>query len=159
MTYTVRSTPKIDTRQGLLPSREELLKGTQIHIDDVIGIYALLCNIGYSQVLQHDYTKKANFDLFYLNFEDTINKGSSFKEGKWWKIHRTDERHHCLDYLGKEPLNLLDIIEMIIDWYAAGKARGGIMVKPHFSSNQMQGLLLKAFNNTLDLVDKLTVVE
>lgn len=95
--------------------------------------------------ISHDWSKIENpyLELFFKDFK------TGFKKTDWWKLHQDKERHHLKDlkYI-QEDVNLIDLLEMIVDGVMAGLARSGEYRKEDIP----EGLLEKAFNNTIQLL-------
>ena len=89
-----------------------------------------------------------------LAFLATMNFGSDFVSGEWYQLHINTERHHLLSRC-PEDVNLLDVIEMIVDYVCAGKTRIGEVRDLEISTD----ILEKALKNTVKLVDEMTIVE
>lgn len=132
---------------------EDFQKANNIHRSDVAKVLyrfaVFMDDIGD----KHDYTKTTQETMFYDDFIDTINNGTNFVEGEWYKMHVETERHHLFSRC-PEDVNLLDVIEMIVDCVCAGKARSG-EVRPLEISDD---ILRRAVENTVKLVDDLTEV-
>jgi len=131
-------------------TKEELLKNSKIHINDVNKGMLLLATLMATAGDKHDYTKINYIDLFHEDFK------TGFEVTDWWKIHQYEERHHLKDpkYV-QENVNLIDVLEMIVDGVMAGLARTGEYRKEEISDS----LLRKAFDNTIDLLLKNVEVE
>ena len=133
---------------------EQFQKANDDHIWDVRRVMSAIAgtidDIGES----HDWTKKHEEEKFYADFMDTVNNGSNFVEGEWYKKHVETERHHLL-YRCPDDVDLLDVIEMIVDCVCAGKTRSG-EVRPLEISDD---ILKRAVANTVTLVDEITYVK
>lgn len=126
------------------------LKASSIqHINDVsLGIEFFKCLLN-SAARDHDIDKLNYINGFYADFI------TGFKNTYWWDNHRKISRHHLLqDDEIQEDVNLVDVIEMIVDCVMAGMGRAGnvypLEIKPE--------VLMKAFNNTAELLKKQIVV-
>ena len=133
---------------------EEFHKANDTHRCDVAKVMYRLSTFLDSQADRHDWTKGAYEEEFYRDFTDTINNGSNFVEGDWYKMHVETERHHLLSRC-PDDVNLLDVIEMIVDCVCAGKTRSG-EVRPLEISDD---ILKRAVANTVKLVDDITYVK
>lgn len=133
---------------------EEFQEANNMHRDDVRRVMWALGIKLRTKGVMHDRTKKAYEEEFYNDFMDTINNGSNFVEGEWYKKHVTKERHHLLANC-PDDVDLLDVIEMIVDCVCAGKTRSG-EVRPLEISDD---ILRRAVENTVKLVDDITVVK
>jgi len=124
-------------------TKEELLKNSKMHIDDVM--YGMLFFVEMLRKCSglHDWSKIINIDMFHADFK------TGFKDTTWWEMHQMQERHHFNDpkYI-QDDINLIDVIEQIVDGVMAGMARSG---KYRFEplSNE---LLQKAYMNTAKLL-------
>lgn len=97
----------------------------------------------------HDYDKLADLDGFHADFV------TGFKNTTWWDNHRKIHRHHLLAPDGvPEDVNLIDVIAMITDCVMAGMGRAGSVYPLDIS----EGLLKKAFDNTVELLKAQVVV-
>lgn len=132
-------------------TKEELLKNSFQHINDVRKGMDFFSSELYTAGCSHDFTKIVEIDSFHKDFQ------TGFKTVEWWKRHQKIERHHLKDpnYVQKD-VNLLDILEMITDGVMAGLARSGEYRKEEISDE----LLRQAFDNTIELLlDNVKVVE
>ena len=94
---------------------------------------------------QHDFDKLAALDHFHSDFV------GGFKETGWWDEHRRINRHHLLQEDGiPSDVNLIDVLDMIVDCVMAGMGRTGTVYPLNISPE----VLMKAFNNTTDLLKK-----
>ena len=130
---------------------EEFQKANDMHIKDVKTVMGALSTMLDQAGKNHDRTKKSAEKQFYADFKDTMENGSNFVEGDWYKMHCSTERHHLLSDC-PDNVDLLDVIEMIVDCVCAGKARSGDVRPPEINDD----ILKKAFKNTVGLVDKMT---
>ena len=148
----IRKTNKADTRFCKeQPSKEELLKESITHIEDVKSVLKEIGN-DYFINSNHDFTKIKNIDQFYNDFINSLNHKINFTEGSWYQNHIKEERHHPEAYVN-ENINLIDIIEYIVDNVCAGKARSGEVRKLYLDSDILQ----KAFINTVSFIDNITM--
>lgn len=131
-------------------SKEQLHDSSVQHIEDIAkGIEyfkELLTNAG----KRHDSDKLTDIEGFHSDFI------TGFKETGWWDRHRTINRHHLLEDDGvPNNVNLVDVLDMVIDCVMAGMGRTGSVypldIKPE--------VLMKAFQNTVDLMKSQVVVE
>ncbi len=130
-------------------SKEELLKNSRQHIEDVRKGLSFLEELLETAGSKHDYTKIHNINEFYTDFQ------TGFKKQDWWKMHQEKERHHfnTKKYIQKD-VNLIDVLEQIVDGVMAGMARSGKYRKEVPDTK----LLLKAYNNTAKLLlDKIQI--
>ena len=139
--------PNADSRTALeLASEESLMVATDEHISHVqqaLAVFATMCQrAGYN----HDFTKKAYSEEFY-NELATLKPGDEFKNGKWYKLHISRERHHLLSK-APDDVNLVDVLEYISDGVVAGYARSGSV----YDITIPDELLQKAFRNTVELL-------
>lgn len=126
-------------------SKEELLKSSVMHINDVRRGMEFFIKLLTEAQENHDYTKIQNIDSFYNDFK------SGFKKTDWWEMHQKVERHHFNNekYIQKD-VNLIDVLEQITDGVMAGMARSGKYRKEVPDAK----LLLKAYRNTANLLLK-----
>ena len=129
--------------------KHQLQQSSLQHISDVrIGMTWFAEQLLRAAV-DHDEDKLTAIDQFHEDFV------TGFKQTTWWDNHRKITRHHLLQEDGvPENVNLIDVIEMIVDCVMAGMARTGsvypLEIKPE--------VLMKAFNNTADLLKSQVVV-
>jgi hypothetical protein len=149
MKIKIKNSKNADTRtcDWSKVTKEELLKNSLQHIEDVRqGMNLFERKIFYAG-MRHDFTKVelSNAEDFHKDFTN------GFKEGhqSWWKMHQSVERHHLKnpEYV-QEDVNLIDILEMITDGVMAGLARSGEYRKEEIPDS----LLRKAFDNTIQLL-------
>lgn len=125
-------------------NHKEDVRTTMQHISKMIAMKGAV----------HDWTKKRYEKDFYGDFLEAMCGGIDFVSGKWYQLHINKERHHLLSRC-PEDVNLLDVIEMIVDCVCAGKTRSGEIRDLEISPE----ILNKAFQNTVKLVDDMTVVK
>lgn len=117
----------------------DLLKGeiaTRKHIKDVNDFLLVIANCLINRAKAHDQSKLGEeehekFSLAAARFKEPGNEYGSkgYEETKEWlgpalKHHYANNSHHPEFYSdGVMGMNLLDIIEMLVDWTAASKAR------------------------------------
>ena len=148
----IRKSKVADTRtcDWTKVSKQQLLKASKQHIQDVKkGLYFLI-DILRDKAKKHDYTKIENIDEFYRDFK------TGFKRKDWWRMHQKVERHHfdTKKYIQKD-VNLLDVIEQIVDGVMAGMTRTGKWRYEPLSNE----LLQKAYKNTAKLLLKVIKVK
>lgn len=126
-------------------SKEELLKDSKQHINDVRKGLLFLSELLELAGSTHDYTKIQGIDEFHRDFQ------TGFKKTEWWKMHQRIERHHFneKEYI-QEDVNLIDVLEQIVDGVMAGMARSGEYRYEPLSDQ----LLQKAYKNTARLLLK-----
>lgn len=130
---------------------QEANDGHRIDVQRVM--YELSCELS-SNGMKHDWTKKKYEKMFYSDFLETMCGGIDFTSGEWYQMHINTERHHLLSAC-PEDVNLLDVIEMIVDCVCAGKTRSGEIRGLEISPE----ILKKAMDNTVKMVDNMTVVK
>jgi hypothetical protein len=152
----ILKTPAIDTRQGVLPLEVDLKYYSLAHIRDVQHLMMHVMKDMLSDVLTYDWTKLAHTDKFLNNFERTM-QGEKFKTQEWWSIHKKNERHHPLEYTGDHKVTLTDVIHMLADWVAAGRARSSEIPslpesirRSGLKESKIRDLLWKAFVGTFE---------
>ena len=128
-------------------SFEDFSNETNIHREDVKNVLYSLADKLEEAGEKHDWTKKERERQFYDSFIAAKEKGIDFKKDDWYKYHVTTERHHIASHVAKD-VNLIDVIEMISDCCCAGLARSGKIYDINIDPN----VLMKAFNNTVDIV-------
>lgn len=137
-------------------SFEQFREANLSHQREVKSVMSTLAMLLINNGLIHDYTKNSSlYQEYYEYFKDFKEKqGIDFINGSWYQHHITAERHHPNSYCCSD-INLLDIIETIVDCVCAGKARSGEIRDLEFDSEIVQ----KAIQNTVKLIDDITVVE
>ena len=151
----IHKNPNGDTRTA--PKNvtfEEFAEANDSHISDVRRVLKRLADIVSLAGELHDYTKKSYELEFYNDFKDTLENGSNFVEGEWYKMHIEKERHH-LSSRCPDDVDLLDVIEMIVDCVCAGMARSG-EVRPLEID---ESIIMKAINNTVKLMAEPVVLQ
>jgi len=128
----------------------ELLASSVSHIGDVkkgIDFFISLLN---DAAKRHDYDKITKIDNFHSNFV------TGFEEKDWLDNHILLNRHHLQDENGiPADVNLIDVLEMISDCVMAGMGRSGSV----YPFEDMEDLLVKAFNNTVSLLKNMVLVK
>ena len=135
-------------------TREQFHQANLNHIRDVRNVMTRLSIILDQQGKSHDWTKLKFEDEFWKDFQDSLLNNGDFVNGTWYQRHVHTEKHHPTSYC-HDNIDLLDIIEMIVDCVCAGKARAG-EVRPMEINDE---ILKKAFTNTVELIDDLTMVD
>lgn len=139
--------PNADSRVATeISSEEALMAATDEHISHVQQALSIFANLLERSGEIHDFTKKAYSEEFY-NELATLKPGDEFKNGKWYKLHISRERHHLLSK-APEDVNLVDVLEYISDGVVAGYARSGSV----YDITIPDELLQKAFRNTVELL-------
>ena len=131
-------------------SKEQLYDSSVQHINDVKKAMVLFKDMLDSAAEKHDFDKLTGIDQFHEDFR------TGFKQTIWWDNHRVVNRHHLLEDDGvPTDVNLVDVMEMIVDCVMAGMGRSGevypLDIKPE--------VLMKAFENTVDLLKGQVIVE
>lgn len=131
-------------------SKEQLLISSKQHIDDVAkGMLFFETMLGAAS-LKHDHDKISGIDSFHADFL------TKFEKHDWWDNHKEISRHHLLDDAPiPDDVNLIDVLEMIVDCVMAGMARSGDVCPLEIPAD----VLLKAFNNTADLLKSNIIIE
>lgn len=136
---TIVQSPTADTRtcDWSNVSKEQLLKSSHSHIQDVVNGMEFF--IGMMQMAEklHDSDKITDIDGFHHDFL------TGFKQTAWWDKHRRLSRHHLLKSDGiPKDVNLVDVLEMVVDCVMAGMARAGSVypldVKPELLQQALQ---------------------
>ena len=128
----------------------ELLASSVSHIGDVkkgIDFFISLLN---RSSKTHDFDKILKIDNFHSNFI------TGFEKRDWLDNHILINRHHLQDEKGIPPdVDLIDVLEMISDCVMAGMGRSGSV----YPFENMESLLVKAFDNTVSLLKEQVVVK
>ena len=147
MTIEIKKSSTADTRtcDYSKVTKDELLKSSIQHINDVDKGMTYIINCLLYAREHHDRTKLSHIDDFYKDFK------TGFKSTKWWEMHQKEERHHFnnKEYI-QDNINLIDIIEQIVDGVMAGMARSGEYRYEPVDNE----LLQKAYKNTADMLIK-----
>lgn len=150
MAIIIEKNPNGDTRtapKGI--TFEQFQKANDMHREDVRKVMSFLAYRTNRTGLKHDHTKKSDEELFYNDFLSTMNSGTDFTKGKWYKMHIANERHHLFSRC-PDDVNLIDVLEMIADCVCAGMARSGYVRDLEISSD----ILERAVKNTVELIVK-----
>lgn len=149
---TIKTSATADSRtcDSSVVSIQQLYRSSVQHIEDVDKGIDFFINMMADASEKHDSDKLTDIHGFYRDF--IVN----FKTTDWWDNHRKVTRHHILVDDGvPEDVNLVDVIEMITDCVMAGMGRCGSIypldIKPE--------VLMKAFNNTVELLKENVTVE
>lgn len=150
----IHQNPNGDTRtapKGI--TYYQFQQANDMHRRDVKSVMCELAGMVHEAGERHDVTKKIQEQMFYRDFKDTMENGSDFMNGEWYRLHVTAERHHLLSHC-PEDVNLIDVLERIVDCVCAGKARSGAVRELTLPTE----ILEKAFKNTVQLVDGMTQI-
>lgn len=131
-------------------TKETLIQSSLQHKGDVTqGLYFFAMKL-LSRSESHDEDKISNINGFHADFI------TNFKNTSWWDNHRKITRHHLLKEDGiPDDVNLIDVLEMITDCVMAGMGRSGSV----YPLNIDPEVLMRAFNNTTDMLKSQVVVE
>lgn len=144
----IEKNPNGDTRTAPKNiSFEQFQEANDMHRSDVSAVMKYLASLVHKAGIKHDYTKKSDEELFYLNFLSTMNEGADFVEAEWYQLHINEERHHLLSRC-PEDVNLIDVLEMIADCTCAGLARSGEVRDLEITTD----ILERAVRNTVELI-------
>jgi hypothetical protein len=149
---TIQKSETADTRSCDFANvtKETLLASSYQHIGDVRDALRFFKEEIHAAAVRHDYDKITDIDGFHADFV------TGFKQTGWWDRHRQLNRHHLLALDGvPDDVNLIDVLDMIADCVMAGMARTGTV----YPLNLDPAVLMKAFNNTVDLLKKEVVVQ
>lgn len=151
---SIHKNPNGDTRTAPENvSFKQFQEANDQHILDVARVMEAISYCLKSNAHKHDWTKKAEEEMFYRDFLSTKNDGADFVSSEWYQLHVNTERHYLLARC-PEDVNLLDVIEMVVDCVCAGKTRSGQVRDLEISPE----ILEKALKNTVKMVDDMTVV-
>ena len=154
MLVTIHKNPNGDTRTAPENvSFKQFQEANDQHILDVARVMEAISHCLKSNAHKHDWTKKAEEEMFYRDFLSAKNDGADFVSSEWYQLHVNTERHHLLARC-PEDVSLLDVIEMVVDCVCAGKTRSGQVRDIEISPE----ILEKALKNTVKMVDDMTVV-
>lgn len=148
----IKHNPYGDTRTAPKDTTyKQFQKANSRHIKEVDQVLCLLAHCLRYQGLSHDRTKKEFERDFFNDFKLAQEGKINFTEGQWYQRHVHIERHHPESFC-HDDINLLDILETIVDCVCAGKARSGKIRDIKIDTD----ILVKAVNNTIDLINKMT---
>jgi len=129
-------------------TKDQLFESSIQHINDVkLGLEFIKRELTYIASM-HDKDKLTDIDHFHSDFI------TGFKEHGWWDNHKKINRHHLMDVVPTD-VNLFDVLEMIVDCVMAGMGRTGKI----YPFDLKPDVLLKAFNNTVELLKSQIKVE
>lgn len=150
----IQPSPSADSRTASgNVTKEDLLKSSEMHIDDVRKGLHFFAEMLEEAGRNHDHTKIEYIDEFYNDFK--TKKDAEFKAGKWFSQRHLTERHHLNDRC-PDDVTLIDVLERIADISMAGMARSGKVFDDQLSPE----ILEKAYQNTLKLmIDQIKVVD
>lgn len=149
---TIQKSRTADTRtcDWSKVSQEQLLESSKQHIADVEKGFVFFMDQMYKAAKRHDFDKIEDIYSFHRDFQ------TGFKSTVWWDRHRRIARHHLLTDDGvPDDVDLVDVFDMIIDCVMAGMGRSGSVYPLDISPD----VLMKAFQNTVDLLKSQVVVE
>ncbi len=131
-------------------SREQLLASSLQHLGDVHKGLAFFAGQLVEAAGRHDYDKLSDIDGFHEDFK------TGFTQTHWWERHRLINRHHLTMADGiPNDVNLIDVLDFIVDCVMAGMGRSGSV----YELKLPDGLLERAFQNTVDMLKAKVVVE
>ena len=135
-------TPKKDIKDA---TRDEILKASAIHIQDVQRGCAFIANKIIEAGINHDHTKISLNDEFFDENNHYIGV----------QAHLIAERHHHIKDKCLDDVTLVDILEFIVDVVMAATARNGR------GSNEIisDEILQKAYKNTFEMLKKEVEIE
>ena len=152
-TVYIEPSPSADSRTAKGPiSQEELLRSSQMHIDDVRSALSFIRHRLFLAGLNHDRTKIKYIEEFYRDFSQP-ETGAKFKEKDWYQKRHLTERHRLRDRCPLD-VNLIDVIERVCDICMAGLARSGEV----YDDKLAPEILERAYQNTIKLLLNHTVV-
>jgi len=128
----------------------QLLASSLQHMNDVKLGMEFLKDLITEADERHDHDKLTGIKQFHADFI------TGFKQTGWWDNHRKVNRHHLLAEDGvPDDVNLVDVLDMIVDCVMAGMGRTGTVYPLEIKPD----ILMKSFQNTVDLLKKQVVVE
>lgn len=130
-------------------SKNQLLKSSEMHIEDVKQGMGFFISEMMRAAERHDWDKFCMLDHFHSDF------ASGFEKTEWWDNHRKVNRHHLMQEDGvPEDVNLVDVMEFIVDCVMAGMARSGDVYPLALDIKVLE----RAFNNTVEMLKERIVV-
>ena len=156
----IEKNPNGDTRtapKGV--TFEEFEEANDMHIHDVGNVMDEIARMVVKSGDIHDCTKKSQERMFYKDFVNTLENDFVFRSGQWYQLHINAERHHLTDNC-PEDVNLIDVIEMLVDYVCAMKARPTDEHPYNGHTVIVDGdILARAVANTQDLIDSMIEVK
>lgn len=150
----IRRSRSADTRSADHEvTKEELLYNSEQHIGDVRQAMRYFAERLLATAEKHDWTKIDGIDQFHKDFQQVQQHSGNFKELPWYRRHVSEERHHLTDRV-PDDVNLFDVLEWVADTTMAGMARSGSV----FPDSLPPDVLVKAYQNTIELLKKEVVV-
>ena len=141
MSIEIKSLSKYITKTDINEAtKEDILKASAIHIQDVQKGFAFIANKIIEAGINHDHTKISLIDKFF----DENNKYIGIQ------AHTIAERHHHIKSQCPDDVTLIDIIEFVIDVVMAAMARKG-RVSDELISDE---ILQKAYKNTFEMLKR-----
>ena len=135
-------------------SFSDVQNANDMHRMDVYFVLSALGRMCIERSIYHDHTKTEHDEMFYADFCSTLQNGTSFIDGEWYKMHITEERHHLSSHC-PEDVNLLDVLEMVADCTCAGLTRSGKI----YDLDLDPEILQRAVKNTVELITSMVTVE
>ena len=126
-------------------TKDEILKASAIHIQDVQKGCVFLANKIIEAGINHDYTKISLNDKFFDENNQYIGVHA----------HTAAERHHHIKNQCPDDVTLIDILEFMVDVIMAATARKGRVSDEPLSDEILQ----KAYKNTFELLKKEITIE
>ena len=146
---------------------DERLKQHKKGVKNYLEIISMLLN---SRALTHDNSKSSNEEYKYYKMANSVNRNNfkTYEEyldfikptlNKGLKHHYENNRHHP-EYFdnGIEDMTLIDVLEMIADWYISIKQNGKELdneIKYNFDKYNVSEQLRKIIMNTYKYIDNL----
>lgn len=131
-------------------TREQLLSSSIQHIGDVRLALGFFIQMLHRSAAFHDVDKLTDIDGFHADFV------TGFTSQRWWEAHRGLNRHHLINPDGVPvDVDLIDVLDFVADCVMAGMGRSGSV----YALNLPDGLLEKAFQNTVEKLKRQIVVE
>lgn len=146
---------------------DERLKQHKKGVKNYLEIISMLLN---SRALTHDNSKSSNEEYKYYKMANSVNRNDfkTYEEyldfikptlNKGLKHHYENNRHHP-EYFdnGIEDMTLIDVLEMIADWYISIKQNGKELdneIKYNFDKYNVSEQLRKIIMNTYKYIDNL----
>ena len=137
-------------------TKEKLYTATMNHIQDVEKGMEWFAEKIHEAGLKHDYTKMDTFDEVYAPLVLSGHTDDSFKQGKWYQRHITEERHHVNDNAHSD-VDLVDIIEHLVDVTLSGLGRAGYVSSKY--SDISPDLLYRAYWNSIHKLKSIVEID
>lgn len=139
-----------------VPTFNEFEVANAEHMSHVYSLMRELSERMERQGKDHDWSKviEPYKSMFYRDLCNSIEGNMDFIDGKWVNFHYQVERHHLLRNV-PDDVDLIDVMEMVCDYVAAGLARSGEVELFEID----ESILSKALHNTVAKIKNMCCLE